>query len=427
MLTKPTVKKLSNGIKCFVYTKKGYKEKEAMLAFGYGSADVRYKLDGREICQPSGTAHFIEHKMFEDTQTDLYGEFSKQGASANAFTNLDTTAYYFTCTENFDKNLSLLFKMTGSLCVTHESIEKEKSIISQEINMYADDTDWQSYFGMLKGMYSKNAVRDDIAGSIESISKINKDMLLESYNAFYTGDNGVLIAVGDINPQEIFERAERELKLPTLCKAQRLYYNDQIKQTYIQKCMDTATPVFSMGIRLNNTISHGGEEGDVSAQKGMAAANSTDFAKNICTSNVILEILAGKSSTFFEKSYNEGLLDYAPGISCIRGGGAAACVINGRSDNPERLREYIAEEIEHYRAYGASREYVNKITQKLRFAMERSFDSISSICGTEADCFVKNTEMLDIYEKYGKINIDDVDKCFSQINTDNIVLSVCRS
>ena len=93
-------KKLENGVKCYIVPKKGYAEKKAMIAFNYGSCNTEFIYNGKTIKQTKGIAHFLEHKMF-DGSADIFSEFEKLGASANAFTNFTTTAYHFNCTEKF--------------------------------------------------------------------------------------------------------------------------------------------------------------------------------------------------------------------------------------------------------------------------------------------------------------------------------------
>ena len=185
-------KKLNNNAMCYILPKKGYNEKEVMIAFKYGSKNTDFLVDGININQPYGIAHFLEHKVFEDRDINIFDNFSKLGLSANAYTNFDTTAYYFSGCENIDKGFDLLMKMVSSLYVTDENIEKEKGIITQEINMYKDDPYWQIYFNTLKAMYSKNSIRESIAGDVEDIEKITKDFF-ELHGDRNWGDDKAII------------------------------------------------------------------------------------------------------------------------------------------------------------------------------------------------------------------------------------------
>ena len=61
--------------------------------------------------------------------------------------------------------------------------------------MYDDYPDWAVYMNALKSMYKNNPVKIDIAGTIESISKIDKDILYKCYNTFYNPSNMVMCFV----------------------------------------------------------------------------------------------------------------------------------------------------------------------------------------------------------------------------------------
>src|SRR5699024_11810598 len=72
---------------------------------------------------------------------------------------------------------------------TEESVEKEKGIISQEIKMYDDQPEWQSFMGTLKGLFQNHPVNIDIAGTVDSIQSITKDELYTCYHTFYHPEN----------------------------------------------------------------------------------------------------------------------------------------------------------------------------------------------------------------------------------------------
>ena len=67
---------------------------------------------------------------------------------------------------------------------TDENVEKEKGIIGQEIGMYDDDPGWRLYMNALDCLYHDNAIKIDIAGTVESISKIDKEVLKKCYKTF---------------------------------------------------------------------------------------------------------------------------------------------------------------------------------------------------------------------------------------------------
>ena len=91
-----------SGVKIFIMPKAGYGKKYAMFATKYGSCDTEFEIDQKTVKIPDGTAHFLEHKLFDMPDgSDAFGKFSKMGANANAFTSFGVTADHFSATENF--------------------------------------------------------------------------------------------------------------------------------------------------------------------------------------------------------------------------------------------------------------------------------------------------------------------------------------
>ena len=109
---------LPNGLRVFILPKKGFKKSYATFTANYGSVDNHFQVeDQAPIRVPDGIAHFLEHKMFEEPDGgDVFAKFSSQGASANAYTSFDRTAYLFSATEQIPQNLETLLKIGRASC-----------------------------------------------------------------------------------------------------------------------------------------------------------------------------------------------------------------------------------------------------------------------------------------------------------------------
>ena len=136
---------LPNGLTVMVVPRPGFTKKLAYFVTDFGSIHTKFTLDGVEHRVPAGIAHYLEHKMFDLPGRDVSAEFAAMGASVNAFTSYDVTAYYFSCTEHFEENLKLLLEFVSTPYFTEESVEKERGIIDQEIGMNADNPDSQIF------------------------------------------------------------------------------------------------------------------------------------------------------------------------------------------------------------------------------------------------------------------------------------------
>ena len=77
--------------------------------------------------------------------------------------------------------------------------------------MYDDDPGWRLYINALDCMYKNNAIKIDIAGTVESISKIDKDVLYKCYNTFYHPSNMLLVECGNFEPEKMLEGIKRTL------------------------------------------------------------------------------------------------------------------------------------------------------------------------------------------------------------------------
>ena len=189
------IEKLENGLNILIIPKKDIKKKYVMFATNYGSVDSQFIVPGQtEITKvPDGIAHFLEHKMFEqESGKNSLDVLTALGVNANAYTTTDYTTFLFEATNNFYPALDELMDYVQHPYFTDENVEKEKGIIGQEIQMYNDYPEWIVYMNAIKNMYKNNPVNIDIAGTIESISKIDKEVLYKCYNTFYNPSNMIM-------------------------------------------------------------------------------------------------------------------------------------------------------------------------------------------------------------------------------------------
>ena len=94
-------------------------------------------------------------------------------------------------------------------------VESEKLIIEQEIMSSLDRPSSVCYQGILRNLFEKNKVIEDIGGTKDSIKLITKDTLQMCYNAFYHPSNMFLVMTGNFNPEEamaiIFENQKNNI------------------------------------------------------------------------------------------------------------------------------------------------------------------------------------------------------------------------
>ena len=246
---KAYIEKLENGLTVIIVPKKDTLKKYVIFGTNFGSIDNKFIMPGKkeETSIPDGVAHFLEHKMFEqENGTNSLDILSALGVDANAYTTNDHTAYLFEATDNFYEALDELMNYVQNPYFTDENVEKEKGIIGQEINMYDDEPSWQVYMNAMKLMYKNNPINIDIAGSIESISKITKETLYDSYNTFYDLSNMLMVVCGDFKPEEILQEIKSRLT--------KKGNSDAIKRIYPQEPEEIVEKEKTVTMEVNNPI-----------------------------------------------------------------------------------------------------------------------------------------------------------------------------
>lgn len=407
---KINVKTLPSGLKCYIIPKKGYVESQGLIAINYGSTDIKFKVKGKTIESPAGMAHFLEHKLFENKQKNIFYEFSKQGGSVNAFTNFTNTAYYFNCIDNFYDNLKLLLEFTANPYFTDENVEKEKGIITEEINMYLDNPFWQVYFNMLNAMYSKSTIKENIAGSAESIDKITKEILYDCYNIFYNPKNMALICVGDLDEEEIYKISKDYMtdRNDFSVEVFREKEPDNINQSYIEEKMNISIPMFNIGFKETDLESN--------------------VTERIVSSKLIMDIICGESSLFFQNLYNNNLLDAPISLEYTNGKSYGTVIFSGSSDSPKKVQELLNSEIKNLQKNGIDKKRFEQIKRKHIGRYKRSFNNIDAIATAQVDLFYKNIELFNIMDCYTEITQDQVQQRLQNLFAeDRCVLSVVSS
>lgn len=400
------VKTLSSGTKCYIIPKAGYLEKQAAICVDFGSIDIE-NTDGSV---PLGTAHFLEHKLFEEEWGDAFSKFSELGADANAFTDFNKTAYYFSCTENFEDNFSLLLSFVQNPYFPEESTQREKGIIGQEITMYDDDPNWVVFFNLLKGMYHNHTVKYGIAGSIESIEKIHGDTLLKCYEAFYTPENMAIVCVGDFDSDKVFEQADKLMKKSKTQgqKAVQKKEPSTIYQNAMVKNMDVSIPLFHIGFKIEPT-------------------EESYSAKRICAMRILFDLLAGNSSDFYNWAYDNNIVEEEIGFEYLFGDGYAAAVLSGSSMWPEQVAEGLLGQIEQKKDHGISKEEFDRLKKKHKSRFLRGFNSIDAICMSQIDLAIKNTDMIEMNQALCELEIKDIEEVLQEcFQPDKLVLSIVR-
>ena len=397
-----------SGLEIRVAPKLEYDSSYALFAVRFGSVDDYIgKEDGTYEKIPEGTAHFLEHKLFESEELDAFELFAKTGAQANAFTSFDYTAYLFKGSENIETSLGYLLDFVQSPYFTAETVQKEQGIIGQEIRMYQDLPDWEILFNLLKCLYKDNPVSIDIAGTQESIAKIDDKLLYSIYDTYYNPSNMILSIAGNVDPDAIFNQVSKAIKRKKKDVPERRFSPGSPKAVsgYIEEKLPVGKKMFMLGFKedLKNP--------EVSLQEELA-------------SNVMLEALFGKSTPFFKKMLDDGLIEMDFGASLFNGFGYSVAIINGSADDPEKVVSLVKAEIKNAQKNGLDKAAVERAIKKMYGMSIRGFDSVGATANLQVNLYFSGYKPYAELEAIRKLNYKAVSERLSKLTEEGCALSV---
>ena len=358
--------RLSNGLTVCVVPRPGFSRKLAYFVTDFGSIHTDFTLEGREYHVPGGIAHFLEHKMFDlPGHRDVSAELAALGAGTNAFTSYDMTAYYITCTENFEAALRLLIEFVSTPYFTEESVSKEMGIIDQEIGMNEDAPDSRVFENLMQSMYRQHPIRIPILGTTETIRQITPEMLHACHRAFYTPGNMMLCVIGDVDPDAVAEIALEMLgpeERPVGQKLRPWQEDMTVAGENSRMEMEVAMPMFNLAFKAEPT------------GKGAAAIRQEIVA------DLAAEALFGESSRLYLKLYEEGRIDSSFGGGFETIDGMAMLLCSGDSDDSEGVRREILTQAEQLCREGIGEADFLRMKRSAFGRRIRDLDSFDSTC-----------------------------------------------
>ena len=399
-------KELSNGLTILVVPKPGFTRKIAYFVTDYGAIHTSFTLDGVHHTTPAGVAHYLEHKMFDMPGRDVTAEFAALGAVPNAFTSYDTTAYYFSCTDNFAPALRLLLEFVSTPYFTEESVEKERGIIAQEILMYADSADSVVMEDMNLGLYQHHPIRVPIAGTVESIQDITAQTLYDCHKAFYHPANMVLCVVGDVDAQEVaaiaedvLPREKQSVAIPDFGQPEPPHAITPLSR----RQMDVAMTTFQL------------------AFKCPAPPTGRELARQELIAALAAEMLFGQSSQLYQWLYEDGLIDASFGGGEEFGTGTAVLTCGGDSKDPEEVRNCILNEAKFLAENGLDQAAFDRTKRSFLGIRFKNLTSFDGTCYRLVTYHMEGYDYFDFPTLFEDISIDEV----RQFIADNVKPEKC--
>ena len=172
--------------------------------------------------------------------------------------------------------------------------------------------------------------------------------------------------------------------------------------------MEVSIPLFTIGIK-----------DDV---EGLA---SKEMVKRHIAVQILLSILIGKSSKLYNKLYEENLLQSAPAMDYEFSKNYGYALIQGQSNNPQKVKEMLITEIEKLKSEGINEEDFSRTKKMLYADYVKSYNSIDEIATNLLMNFFKGISSFDYIEEFSTLNLQDVENVLKEVfNKEKMVLSV---
>ncbi len=362
---------LPSGLRVLCRPMPGYSTAYALYGTAFGSVHRDFTLDGTPVHLPAGTAHFLEHKMFESEQGDAFDLYARTGASANAFTSYERTCYLFACTDGVEQNLDILLGVVGRPYFTKKTIAKEQGIIGQEIKMYDDNPDWRLLTGLFQCLYAQHPIRDDIAGTVESIATLTPELLYACATAFYRPANMVLAVAGNVTEEQVLA-ACRRAGLDRPAPAHTVEYafapeTGPVPQKELTFTMPLNKPCFALGYRV--------------------APVARGDAKQEMLYDMLPELVCGGLTRLYRRLYDEALVNPEFSGEAVGADGCCAIAFTGESEAPREVAALLRAEIDRLKREGVDRELFglvkNEVYGDLIADLESADDTAEDLLSAE--------------------------------------------
>lgn len=396
-------KELDNGLRLFIIPKPGFQKTFVTYTTQFGSLDNKFKPFGQDefVTVPDGVAHFLEHKLFEKEEEDLFTAFAEENAQANAFTSFDRTSYLFSATDNVESNIKRLLTMVETPYFTKETVDKEKGIIAEEIKMYQEQPGYKLMFNTLRAMYQQHPIRVDIAGSVESIYEITKDDLYLCYETFYHPSNMVLFVVGDVNPEyicQIVEDHENARNKDNQPKIERCIVDEpnEVKEAFVSEEMKIQSPRLMLGFK-NKPLQ---EEPEKYVQRDLEMS-------------LFFELIFGEETDFYQHLLNEGLIDDTFGYQFVLEPTYSFSIVTSATEQPDKLKKLLMNELKDKKGNFQDTQAFELLKKQFIGEFISSLNSPEYIANQYTKLYFEGVSVFDMLDIVENITLDSINETSS--------------
>lgn len=191
---------LDNGIRLVSYTMPDHRSASVGIWVENGS---RHETEAQ-----NGISHFIEHLLFKGTERRTAAQIAEEmdavGGVINAFTSKEHTCYY---AKVLDENLPLAIDLLTDIFLHSnfdaEEIERERSVILQEISQAEDTPDDYVHDLFNLDFFKNHPIARPICGREATVSNFQREDFVDFFKTRYRPRRVVVAAAGHFNHDEL--------------------------------------------------------------------------------------------------------------------------------------------------------------------------------------------------------------------------------
>ncbi|EJY94680.1 EF-P 5-aminopentanol modification-associated protein YfmH [Staphylococcus arlettae] len=390
---------LNNGLKLFVIPKQGFQKTFVTYTTQFGSLDNKFKPHNQDefVTVPDGVAHFLEHKLFENEEEDLFTAFAEDNAQVNAFTSFDRTSYLFSATDNIERNIKRLLTMVETPYFTKETVDKEKGIIAEEIKMYQEQPGYKLMFNTLRAMYDSHPIKVDIAGSVESIYDITKDDLYLCYETFYHPSNMVLFVVGDVEPNAIEQivtehEDKRDKEAQPVIQRDPLVEKASVNEKVVTETMKLQSPRLMLGFK-NDPLTN---------------LQPEQFVRKDLEMTLFFELVFGEETDFYQSLLTDELIDDTFGYQFVLEPTYSFSIITSATQQADKLKDLLLTELEQKKGQLVDEEAFELLKKQFIGEFITGLNSPEYIANQYTKLYFEGVSLFDLLDIVENITLESV-------------------
>ncbi len=396
--------KLENGLEVYILPNKNVNSFHIEIVTKYGSEIEKVKLlDSNEyLTIPAGTAHFLEHKLFDMEDEDAISHFAKYGLYTNAGTNYFSTRYYVDGNKHFNVALDYLLKMVYTPYISDETVNKEMGIIEEEIKMYEDEPIWILDDGLREVLY-QNILKEKIAGTVASIHKINSDILNKVYNIFYQPSNMFMVVSGNVSPKKVMDIITNNKEINSHITNKEIIYEEKEEtKDVLEEYKEIKWNIFVPKLRYAFKL----DLNDFSYPDKRLLRQYLD---------IIFTVLFGDGSPFDEEVLEKNIVSYFF-LDHMKNKNIYTFDLEAESEYADLFKEVVDRTLSNINITREDFERAKKVWLSL---MIRCLDNIEMMANAIINDILLNDVYQDAKELLDKLRYEELEKIINEIDINN--------